>query len=113
MQDQCQLLTRSTPSDDDYGLPEETFTAGALYDCGFDPSARDEAMDETEVVMMDAKMRLPLSAQGDFSNVDRWKITKRFGATLSSQPIYKIIGDPERGPSGLVLNLKLVTDGSS
>jgi hypothetical protein len=113
MQDQAQLLERSSASDDDYGLPVETFTAGTLYDCGLDPSAMDEGMDETEVVMMDAKLRLPLSAQDDLDNVDRIKITKRFGVTLTAQPVYEIVGDPERGPSGLVLNLKLLTDGSS
>ncbi len=112
MQDEAQLLTRSSSSNDDYGRPVEVFTAGALYDCGFDPSAEAEGMDEAEVAQMAAKMRLPLSAQGDFDNADRWKITKRFGVTLTSQPDYEIVGDPERGPSGLVLNLKLVTDGS-
>lgn len=113
MQDECQILDRTAPTTDDYGLPEETFTPGSALACGFRPVVKEESMGESQVAMIDAELRLPLSAEGDIASVDRIKITKRFRVTINPQPVYEVVGLPERGPSGLVLNLKLVTDGSS
>ena len=110
MQDTCVRLAYGSSSTDDYGMPVATYTAGEAMSCGFDPTAKEEAMDGTQVVMTDAKLRLPIGTTLDHR--DRIRITHRFGVALASPPTFEIIGEPERGPSGLVLNLRLVTDGS-
>lgn len=112
MQDTCVLQPRTTGAADNYNLPTETWPDGSSYACGLKPRDRDEAMDAAEVPLVDARLRLPLSAEASLSNVDRIKITRRFGVTLSTPISYEIVGPPRRGPSGLVLDLKQVTDGS-
>lgn len=108
MQDTCQHLQRSTVADS-FNLPAETFTAMLSYRCGFEPASLDEGMEVTEVAMVDAKLRLPLSVESVITNVDRLKITHRFGVAWAEQPVFEIVGKPERGPSGLVYNLKRLT----
>lgn len=108
MQDTCQHLARTTTADS-FGLPSETFTAALSYACGFEPVSKDEAMEQTEVPMVDARLRLPLSVESVIASVDRLKLTKRFGISLTPQPVFEIIGQPERGPSGLVYNLRRLT----
>jgi hypothetical protein len=108
MMDTCVLLERST-YEDNLGLPVETFTPDSSYSCGFDPDPSTEEMDESEVAMMDAALRLPLEAESDLANVDRIRLTDRFGVAITSVD-YEIIGRPERGPSGLVVKLALVTE---
>jgi hypothetical protein len=112
MMDTCQRLQRYTEADD-YNNPKQTFIAGASYSCGLDESPRDrEALDGTQVVMMDAKLRMSLDLEGVIANVDRLRITHRFGVALATPLDYEIIGAPRRGPSGLVFALRKVTDGS-
>ena len=112
MQDECQILSYAEAGKDKYGYPNAEWPAGLVSQCGFDPTASKEVMDKTEVAITDARLRLPLSLYGSIDNRDRVRITERFGKVLAEQTVYEIIGEPERGPSGLVLNLKLVTDGS-
>lgn len=113
MQDTCQILARGT-AEDEYNLPVESWSILATYDCGFDPDisryGMQEAMDETEVSTVNAALRLPLEAEDQALNTYRIQITHRFGVALSEQPVYEIVGDPERGPSGLVLKLKVLTE---
>lgn len=106
MMDSCKILAYSAVVDD-YGNAAETYTAGDEMDCGFDPTANREVMDDTEVVITDAALRLPIDT--DVSNLDRIQITKRHGVAVTAET-YEIIGNKERGPSGLVLKLRLVTD---
>jgi hypothetical protein len=111
MMDTCQRLPYAAGAADAYGNPgSSSWSAGATLSCGFKPFSRKEEMDGTQVVIVDAEMRLPIATVLD--NRDRLKLTKRHGATISPQPVYEIIGEAERGPSGLVLRLRLVTDGS-
>lgn len=110
MQDMCVRMEYAQGSQDAHGKPAETWTEGDSLSCGFDPAAKEEAMEGTEVVMTDAVMRLPLDTTLD--NRDRLKVTHRFGEELDTAETFEIIGEAERGPSGLVLNLRKVTDGS-
>jgi hypothetical protein len=107
MMDSCKILAYSAVADD-YGNAAETYTAGDEMDCGFDPTANREVMDDTQVVITDvALLRLPIDTV--VSNLDRIQITKRHGVAVTAET-YEIIGNKERGPSGLVLKLRLVTD---
>lgn len=110
MMDTCLILAYSEGAQDEYGKTRPTYTAGAATRCGFDGAKHDEAMDEAEVEVADGQLRLPLGTA--VGHKDRIKITNRYGEALATPPIYDTIGEPAKGPSGLVLNLKLVTDGS-
>lgn len=113
MQDTCiHLEWSSTP--DDYGNPAESWTPRLTYACGLTPPRGTEGMGkhQTEVTMKQPALRLPIDADGVIGNLDRVQITKRHGVTLSSPITYDVVGLPARGPSGLVAQLELVTDGS-
>lgn len=113
MMDTCQITRRVEAGFDPYGYPIDSYD-DVVYTgvCGFDPSSDREVMEGTQVSVVDAVVRLPLATIDDFDNLDRVKITYRFGVDLSEPEVFEIIGSPERGPSGLVLDLRIVTDGS-
>jgi hypothetical protein len=106
MQDTC-IILQYVAGSGDYGYGQ-SYTTGATVVCGLNHKAR-EVMQDTQVVMTDAVLRLPIATAVD--NLDRVKITKRFGVAVTPET-YEILGAPERGPSGLVLKLRKVTDGS-
>lgn len=108
MMDTCVRLQRSEAAADDYGRPQPVYSEAETLSCGFDPSKSKEVMDGTQVVLTDAVLRLPIGTE--ISNLDRIKITHRHGEALTNAPVYAIVGEPLRGPSGLVLNLRLVAD---
>ena len=112
MQDTCQIKSRMETGYDDYGYPIASYKIIYVGACGFDASANKEVMLGTQVAVVDAQIRLPLSSLDDFDNLDRIKITYRFGDEAEDPQTFEVLGLPERGPSGLVLNLRLVTDGS-
>lgn len=112
MMDTCQIKRRMESGTDDYGYPIEAYEVIYTGDCGFDASSNKEVMDGTQVAVVDAVMRLPLDTLDDFDNLDRIKVTYRFNVEDEEPQTFEIMGIPERGPSGLVLNLRLVTDGS-
>ena len=58
---------------------------------------------------MRTAIRLPLDTV--VTAKDRIQITQRFGVEITSLT-YKILGAIRRGPSGLTMNVALVTDGS-
>lgn len=106
MFDTCRILAyASTP--DSYNRPAVTYTAGPEVVCGFDPTPGREVQTEGQVVIVDAKLRLP--AGTSFHSTDRIRITKRLGKAVPAQD-YEIIGDGRHGPTGLVLDLKSVTE---
>ncbi len=113
MQDTCIIANPST-TEDGYNWPVETwnFANGTESVCGYKPTTKPEGQADTQVAMFDAVVRLPLSRESLITSTTRVKITKRYGVTLTTQPIYKVISGAERGPSGLVVKLERVTDGS-
>jgi hypothetical protein len=110
MMDTCDILERERVGQYESGIARTGYVLAATTPCGFDPTASEEVMDGAQVAVTDARLRLPIGAEvGPLSRV---RITHRFGVELDDRPTYEAIGRPERGPSGLVLNLRLVTDGS-
>lgn len=106
MQDEGIVYAYSTASADDFGNPVPTYTAGTATVCGFKPTSG-EVQRTGEVGVFDAKLRLPIDTL--INEHDRFLLTKRYGVAISSQ-LYAVFGPAERGPSGLVVNLKLVTE---
>jgi hypothetical protein len=110
MQDTCRRMVFVEDIADAYGMPATEWVEDVALECGFDAMAKPEAMEGTEVVMADAVMRLPMGTELDHR--DRLKVTHRFGVMVEEPETFEVIGEAERGPSGLVLKLRLVTDGS-
>lgn len=110
MMDTAVRLVYRETGKDEYGMAIKGWAEDAELACGYDAKAIKEVMDGTQVVLTDARLRLPIGTVID--NRDRFKITKRFGEILADPPTYEILGEPRQGPSGLLLDLRLVTDGS-
>ena len=76
--------------------------------CGFKIAQNKEAMDEGEVVMIDAELRLPFDVE--FGRRDKVRLSYRLGELIdeADQETFKIVGEPVHGHSAVVL--KLVKD---
>lgn len=109
MMDTC-LIAEPTTTTNSYNLPSRSWNwVGATESaCGFDASPSKELLDQ--VPYSEAVVRLPIGTT--ISNVARVRVTERFGVTESSPITFEVIGAPRQGPSGLLVWLKKVTDGS-
>jgi hypothetical protein len=110
MMDTCVLGLRVETATDDYGMPVVGWSWGDPLICGLNPIKHVEVMDGTEVVLTDAVLRLPVDTV--ITHVDRVQVTRRYGETLITPWVFACIGMPRLGPSGLLLNLRLVTFGA-
>ena len=106
MMDTCVRLVYSSALDA-YNIPQPTYTPGDTLACGFNPSPSRELMNQVPEV--EAVLRLSVDTVLDVR--DRIRVTQRFGAAVTNED-YEIAGQPRRGPSGLLVPLKKVTDGS-
>ena len=113
MQDECIFFDYTEGTLDGFGRPTNPFSEGLTTKCGFKPVTKGEAMGEGEVVMKDAILRLPIALAGVLAQTMKIQITKRFGETLANPIMFNVLGDPEQGPSGLVLKLEKITDGTN
>jgi len=105
MQDICVLQT-FTDEADDYNQLIRTWSDSDPIACGFDPTGgREITRADATVVFTDASVRLPIDTEIDPAY--RVKILTRFGEEIPPT-VFGIIGTPQRGPSGLVLNLQKV-----
>jgi hypothetical protein len=109
MMDTCDLLARDeTDRKDEYGYPvAEWVEEYSLLACGLDLRASRELLN-AETPLYDARLRVPIDT--DVSQVDRVRITHRFGEMLSEALLFELIGLPRRGPSGLLLELRYVSN---
>lgn len=109
MMDTC-LIAEPAKTADSYNLPAESWdwTAAETSLCGFDSSPSQELLNQ--VPSSEAVLRLPIETI--LSNQARVRVTKRFDETQDTPMTYEVIGAPRSGPSGLLIWLKQVTDGS-
>lgn len=107
MMDTCVRLVYTPGVADAYGKPAESWVDGATLSCGFYPGRSSEVMHWTEVVLSEAQIRLPITTS--LNNRDRLRVTHRHGVAITAET-YEIVGQPLRGPSGLLLNLRKVTE---
>lgn len=110
MWDTCELLQRDANAVNVYGVPEPMYVSAGTSECGFQTPRHVEVMGTSQVPMFDAVLRLPIDTV--ITNVDRVRITHRHGVEQDTPLTYHIVGEPAKGPSGLLLNLRLVTDGT-
>lgn len=108
MMDTC-LLAEPTITTNIYNLPEESFNwnTAKKHECGFDGNPSRELL--AQVPDSQAVIRLPISIT--ITNRARIRITKRHGRTITAIT-FAVIGEPRQGPSGLLVWLTKITDGS-
>jgi hypothetical protein len=94
---------------DAYGNPNPSWPTGSATICGYRQARPDEILEASDVPYFDASLRLPIGTVIDTK--DRFTLTHRHGTAISAIR-HEIVGQPQRGPSGLVVRLKVVDDGS-
>lgn len=95
--------------DDAYNNPNPSWVAGTPTACGFMATRDEEGNEAGKVPLRDARLRLPIGTT--ITAKDQFTLTKRHGIAIT--PVtYAVVGTPKQGPSGLVVDLELVTDGS-
>jgi len=109
MNDTCVIRVYGSTTDEN-NMPKPAYTAGAPMACGFRARTPREVLQRAEVAMSDGDVRLPVGTTLDRRS--RIRITHRHGQALSPAQDYEIVGEPLRGPSGLVVLLKRSTDGA-
>ena len=108
MMDTC-LIAEPTKTTNESNLPVAFFDwdEAETSICGLNPNPSQELLDQ--VPESQAVLRLPIDTV--ISNEAYIRITKRFDESID--PVtYHVIGTPRQGPSGLLVWLKRVTDGS-
>jgi len=106
MQDTCQIGVYSRTFDS-FGEPVPLYTYGTAIVCGFDPTGgvEDWRRDMT-ALNINATVRLPINTVVDVR--DRIKIITRFGESITPLT-FEVVQFAQRGPSGLVLQLRETT----
>lgn len=118
MQDEGWVYTYTPTAVNAYNLPVAAYVkAGSATSCGFKPTAN-EVQRSGEVGTIDAELRLPIDTA--IAEHDLFLLTKRYGVALADTSkvngstvtgqLYSVFGPPERGPSGLVVKLKLMME---
>lgn len=110
------LKFTETNRTDEYGMPVSPFVEGPVTVCGFDGNPKPEQNapagggNQTQVEVSEARLRLPIDIA--IENRDRVRITHRFGVLLEKPIMLELTENPRRGPSGLLVDVRRVTDGS-
>ena len=104
-----------TDRSDEYGVPVAPYVEGAVTVCGFDGSPRQEVNapagggNVTQVDINEVRLRFPLDTRID--NLDRLRVTHRFGVLQDEPATYELLEQPRQGPSGLLVRARKVSDG--
>ena len=105
--DKCKIGTATRASG--YEPNALTWTYGSEIACGFDAAKSTEVSDGSAATMTDAVCRIGLS--NTITGHNRIQVTER--NTTDVTEYYAIIGEPRRGLSCWVLNLKRLTGNSA
>lgn len=96
-----------------YGQPIIAYASGGSSMCGFNPTASREVYQPDMVaIKTDGELRLPHDTI--LSTHDKITITSRFGSAPdggSASLVFGIVGEPRRGPTGLLVDLIRVQPG--
>ena len=110
MMDTCVVLIHGSGAIDAYGNPSAGYSEGSPVRCGYHPGSSREVQQGNETVLVDATLRLPVGTV--INSRDRVRLTHRFGEVLATPLLFDVMGQPAQGPSGLLVNLRRVTDES-
>ena len=114
MQDVCRIgvyqENRDTYGNPDTSSPEDLWHYGEEQACGLEHVRPRETQGSGDVPVIDARLRLPIGTT--VGDTDRIRVEQRYGEALDAAQVFEIEGPVRRGPSGLVLGLRLVDDGT-
>lgn len=106
LHDSC-IIQTYTAAADGYGQMVVTYVDGAAIACGYkSEGGQEKRRRDGTVLVTDATLRLPLTAS--IGVKDRVKLTKRYGVTLGTALVFEVVGLPQPGPTGYVVELKAV-----
>lgn len=113
MFDTCTLVIYVAGATDEYGMPLTTWVAGPVVACGYDGRRHAETgipggTEQTQVIITDGRVRLPIDTE--IMTQDRLLVTHRFGVLLETPILYELVGEPRRGPSGLLCDIRRVVN---
>lgn len=110
MQDVAHILEWSTTWEDtdDYGIPEDGWTALLETKCGLKLYSPKEIQASGEVPVVMGELRMPIGTKIDTRS--RIRITERYGEALVEPMLFDIEGPVRRGPSGLLIFLRTVDE---
>lgn len=110
MLDMGNVLTFDTHGQDAFNVPNGVWLTGPSVKCGFQfANQTREVQNEGDVAQVDAKLRLPVGTK--INPNDCFRLTHRFGEPLDVICSFEVVGIPRKGPSGLHVDLAMVTDG--
>lgn len=102
--DTCVVQTQTSAANS-VGEMIETFTDGSAIACRFVPSPGSEVRrTDNTIVIMPALVRLPNGTA--VTPNDRIKITKRYGATLTTALVFGVSDAGTQGPTCITVTLK-------
>jgi hypothetical protein len=110
MMDTC-TLRKWAPTTDNYGTEIEGWTETTGVDCGLDVSGGggtgggERRRLNGTIVVISATLRLSLEDGAGLTEEDKVTVTHRNGEALTPALTYGIAGQPQRGPTGYVLQL--------
>lgn len=108
LQDTCYLQARTVTPDSMNQQVESWADTGSALSCGLEMKAGSETqLLEKTLVVYDAILRLAIADVP--TEVQRVRVTKRYGETLTTAMIFDIASPIQRGPSGIRILLTKVT----
>lgn len=106
MLDTCTILTPSFSTDAIGGQIAE-WQESAAQDCGVSFAANQERTTQAGVaVQVEVVVRLPVTTQ--LTSQQRIKLTHRYGTALLTPWLFEVLGQPETGPTALVVRCRRV-----
>jgi hypothetical protein len=94
----------------DTNAPSSLWVYGDEVACGLEMVRPRETQESGDVPLVDARLRLALDTAID--EVDRIRMEQRYGEAMDPAEVYEVAGPPRRGPSGLVVEMRLLADGT-
>jgi hypothetical protein len=107
MLDTCVIQTL-TSTGDGYDISADSWSDSAALDCGYQPARAREIMGGAQVIMMPATIRLPDGTS--VTHLQRIKLTKRYGTTLTTPLYFAIKDEPKTGAASIVVEVESVPD---
>mgnify|MGYP000853843112 CR=1 FL=1 len=106
MQDTC-TVRKWAPTVDNYGTQVPAYTDTTGVACGLDvtPGGSERRRQDGTITTISATLRLSLTDGAGLTELDRITVTHRCGELLAPALAYGIDGQPQRGPTGYVLQL--------
>jgi hypothetical protein len=109
MFDTCQIGTTTEAAGSVYS--STTISYATAIPCGFSAGGGRETNDGGQAVLNDGTLRVPQGTA--ITSTSYIKLISRCGYTLGTPEIYRVLGGPQPGPFGLIVQLQRVPTGGT